>query len=171
MRDAEAPLPAADDRSRTSGRRLAPVEAATLTLVATGLTTKEIAGRRGISVDGVRSTLRRCQAKIGVIDYAALVHNAYRTGQLPTPRRWGAGRRPILNAEQQRLLGFLSAGATARQIASAVYRSRSIVQTRLRSLRTALGAATSAQAVHLGWQYGYLDAEQKQDRGVEGEST
>jgi DNA-binding CsgD family transcriptional regulator len=142
-----------------------------LRLVAAGLTTKEIAGRRGISVDGVRSALRRCQAKIGVIDYAALVHSAYRTGQLPTPRRWGASRRPALTAEQQRLLGLLSVGATARQIASAVYRSRSTVQTRLRSLRGTLGVATSAQAVHLGWQYGYLGAEQKQDRGVEGEST
>lgn len=168
MRDAEAPLPAAEGRSPTSGRQLAPVEAATLTLVAAGLTTKEIAGRRGISVDGVRSALRRCQAKIGVIDYAALVHNAYRTGQLPTPQRLGNRRRPVLNAEQQRLLGLLSVGATARQIASAVYRSRSTVQTRLRSLREALGAATSAQAVHLGWLYGYLDAEQKPDRGAGG---
>ncbi|WP_031516530.1 LuxR C-terminal-related transcriptional regulator [Streptomyces sp. NRRL F-5123] len=168
MRDDGAPLPTTEGRSPTVGRRLAPVEAATLRLVAAGLTTKEIAGRRGISVDGVRSALRRCQAKIGVIDYAALVHNAYRTRQLPTPRGWATVRRPVLNAEQQRLLSLLSVGATARQIASAVYRSRSTVQTRLRSLRAALGAATSAQAVHLGWQYGYLGDEPNQYQGTGG---
>lgn len=171
MRDTGAPLPAAKGRSSTSGRQLTPVEAATLTLVAAGLTAKEIAGRRGIGVDGVRSALRRCQTKIGVIDYAALVHNAYRTGQLPTPQRQGAGRRPVLNAEQQFLLSLPSVGATARQIAAAVYRSRSTVHTRLRSLRGALGAATSAQAVHLGWQYGYLGDEPNQDQGTGGGSV
>jgi DNA-binding CsgD family transcriptional regulator len=161
MRDTEAPLPVTERDSPKLGRQLAPVEAATLTLVAAGLTTKEIADRRGISVDGVRSALRRCQAKIGVLDHAALVHIAYRTGQLPVPQRRGSGPRHALDDEQQHLLRLLSAGATARQIAAAVYRSRSTTQTRLKRLRGALGATTSAQAVHLGWQYGYLRDERR----------
>jgi DNA-binding CsgD family transcriptional regulator len=166
MRDAEAPLLAADRKPPANGRRLAPAEAATLKLVAAGLTTREIAVRRGVSVEGVRSAIRRCQNKIGVIDLAALLHNAYRTGLLPAPERRGAGHRPPLEAEQQRLLRFLAVGATTRQIGSAIYRSRSTVQTRLSRLRVALGADTYAQAVHLGWQYGYLDDEPKQNRVV-----
>jgi DNA-binding CsgD family transcriptional regulator len=154
MRDAVA-----EGGSSALVSQLAPVEAATLVLVATGLTTREIAGSRGTSVEGVRSALRRCQKKLGAIRHAALVHNAYRTGQLPAPQRRGARRRPVLDAEQQRLLRLLAMGATARQIGAALYRSRSMVQIRLSRLRGVLGAATFAHAVHLGWQYGYLHDE------------
>lgn len=167
MRDTRLAVPSGPGPAlaRRSGPFLAPVERATLALIADGLTNAAIAERLDVTEETVKSTLRRVRHKVGVTARPALVDTAYRNRQLPAPAVLERPEGVDLDADQQTLLRLLASGAATGQIATATYQSAGAVKARLASLLTALGADTAAQAVHAGWTYGYLTHDPRPEDG------
>lgn len=137
-------------------RTLTPVEQHTLALLAEGNPRAEIAARRAVTIETVKTTFRRIRSVLGPLGAAGLVDCAYRTAQLPIPPYRAHPPGVSLNDDQQQLLILLATGTTTRKIATATHHSNETVKARVTALRSRLDARTIAHAVHLAWQYRYL---------------
>ncbi|MEE4543957.1 LuxR C-terminal-related transcriptional regulator [Streptomyces sp. V4-01] len=137
-------------------RRLSSGEIAVFVLLADGLRTAGIGQRLHISPSTVRAVLDRIRHKVGGTGQHGMVDRVYRGGHLPAP----AVRPPLpgteLDPAQRHILLLMAAGATAGEIAFELRVSPHVAETRVRDLRGVLRAFTTAHALHLGWQRGYL---------------
>ncbi|WP_433892731.1 response regulator transcription factor [Streptomyces sp. CA-111067] len=142
-------------RSET-GPLLSDRETAVLVLLADGLRIAGIAERLDLAQSTVRGSLQRIRDKVGGTGQHAMLDRAYRGGHLPAPTAHTPAPGTQLGPEQQAVLLLMAAGATAAEIASDLDISPSTAEARIAGIRSALGADTTAHALHLGWERGYL---------------
>ena len=138
------------------GPLLSPKERAALTLLATGLSTGDIAEQLHITENTVSSILRGVRNKTGTRGRPTLLDFVYRNGQLPAPLRREPEAGRSLDEAKQHLLLQLAAGWSAKDIAAGLGLSVEAVKSRIKTLRALLGCDTAVQAVRAGWELGYL---------------
>lgn len=153
QRDKADALPAARSNALP---RLSSRETAVLVLLADGLRTAGIAERLDLAQSTVRAALQRIRVKLGGTGQHAMIDRAYRGGHLPVPTARTPTPGTELGPEQLAVLLLMAAGATAAEIAADLDIQPSTAEARIAGVRAALGADTTAQSLHIGWERGYL---------------
>lgn len=142
---------------------LSPAERRVVERVARGHTIARTARALDLQPGSVKSNLKRAASRLGVPstrgvpNQAAVIHAAYRTGNLtnlpPEPRQ------PVtLTPELRQVLRALAAGSTTANIARDVGLSPKKVETHLAVLHLLLEADSRAHLVALAHQHGHLTA-------------
>ena len=129
-------------------------EVRVLGAVARGLKRHAVAGELGISEATVKARMNGIAGKFGVCDWAGMVGEAIRLGQLRVDR---VG--PLPGRFDQRLsevLVRIAAGKSNQDIARELHLSKDGVQSRVKFLYLVLGARTRPHAVALGVRCGAL---------------
>lgn len=154
------------DRPAAGLESLWPTEQAALYWVGQGLSTEEIARRRGIKIDGIRVALHDARVKLDADTneeawQIAREHIEANIHSLPLEKRkrrkdeTKTNKRLLTNA-QSRLLLLMRDGMTAKQAAGELGIAENTVYVQLRNSRQALGAGTTEQAIKQAYELGYL---------------
>lgn len=124
---------------------LSPRQQQVLALVGTGLTSRQIGARLGISRATVEAHVRWAMIKLGARNRLHAVALAASCA----PRPASPGTRIVLDLEQQQLVDLLAQGMPLSRAASTLYLSRRSADRRLAAVRRTLGVETTAEAVRL----------------------
>jgi DNA-binding CsgD family transcriptional regulator len=125
---------------------LTPAQCAVLELVASGLTTKEIAARLAMSPPTVETHIRSAMERLGTRTRLQAAASAWIAGESKTgvgEDRMGV----LLEADEHRLLHLMAAGATLSEVSTSMHVSRRTCTRRLAAIKAKLGAQTTAEAV------------------------
>jgi len=126
------------------GRRLSPRERQVITLVASGLTTREIGLVLGVRPCTVDAFVRNAKEKL----HARTRIHAFVLADGPTPVRSDRLSAEMgLTAQQRRLLQLLAQGYTMSEAAERLHVSLRTAHRRLRAAREAMGVRSNAEAL------------------------
>lgn len=134
---------------------LTPRETEVLGLLAQGASNGDIAKAATLSEDTVKGYLRSIRTKLGTGSRARLVALAYRNGVV-TPTIPAEATEPVLSDAERQVLGFLSEGATTREVARRQLMSHHNAKEYVRRLLDRMGAADAAHGVSLAYRWRIL---------------